>query len=271
MNEPVLYQGVWWYRGSDGSLSWFDVATQQWVLYERPAPIRKFERLEGLSTWTVRAIVLDATISGIGAILGIRQFFAIDADEHIGFEELTRSGIFGVFQLVGAVGYLSGILFAIWFYRAYQNVTALNVRGRYAAGWAIGAWIVPIVSFFRPKQIANDIWRTSDPSLSKQPGTEWMRAKVHPLLNWWWGTWVLAGTVALAVFPIAFFSMASNGLTENSASEPSFTPLVRSFAIVFAANYAGRIVAAFFAVPVVKRMTDRQRARAAQLDVLPAD
>lgn len=271
MSEPVLYKGVWWFRGPDGSLSWFDAARQEWILYERPAPIRRFERLEGLATWTIRAIVLDAIVSGVGTVLALQQFFSIDPNEHIPFEDLVGSGVFGISQLVGAIGYLSGILFVVWFYRAYQNVSVLNARGRFAPGWAVGGWIVPILSFFRPKQIANDIWRTSDPTLAAHPGSTWMHAKVHPLLNWWWGSWVLAGVAGLAAFPIVFVSLASNGFSETTSSETSIAIFVRSFAILFATSYAGRIVAAFFAIPVVKRMTKRQRARAAQLEVLPVD
>jgi hypothetical protein len=271
MSQPVLYQGVWWFRHPDGAMSWYDAASRQWVLYQQPAPARRFDRLEGLATWTVRAIVFDAIVSGIGAALALSQFFGIGADEIIRFEDLAGSGMFVTTQLIGTVGYLSGILFAAWFYRAYQNVGALNAHGRYAPGWAIGAWIVPIVNVFRPKQIANDIWRTSDPTLPEQPGTTWMSSRLDPLLGWWWGSWLLAGTVALVAFPIAFISMASQGSFETPSGDPSFTPFVRSFAIVFATSYAGRTLAAFFAVPVVKRMTERQTSRAAQLGVLPPD
>jgi hypothetical protein len=37
---------------------------------------------------------------------------------------------------------------------------------RWSAGWAIGAWFVPVLSLVRPKAILNDIWRASDPRVS---------------------------------------------------------------------------------------------------------
>jgi hypothetical protein len=267
MAEPVLYQGVWWFRHPNGALSWFDAARQEWVLYERPASTRGFERVDGLATWTVRAVVFDAIVSGIGFVFALQQFFSIDPGQQTDFEGFTGSGIFLMNQLTGAMTYVSGILFFMWFYRSYQNVTALNARGRYAEGWAIGGWLVPILSLFRPKQIANDIWRTSDPTLPAHPGTAWMQSTVHPLLNWWWGVWVVAGAVGLVAFPIVLLALASNAGSEDT----DVTDFLRSLAIVFATSYAGRIVAAFFAVPVVKRMTERQRARAAQLGVLSPD
>jgi Domain of unknown function (DUF4328) len=58
----------------------------------------------------------------------------------------------------------TAVFFLLWFYRAYRTLTSLGVSClRWGYGWAIGGWFVPILSLWRPKQIANDIWRESAP------------------------------------------------------------------------------------------------------------
>src|SRR6266545_4148948 len=58
---------------------------------------------------------------------------------------------------------VSATLFLAWFRRAYANLTPLGARRlRYRPWWALGAWVLPVFSLFRPKQLLNDIWRASD-------------------------------------------------------------------------------------------------------------
>ena len=53
---------------------------------------------------------------------------------------------------------------------------------RFGHGWAIGAWFVPFLSLWRPKQIVNDVWRaTATPSGCGRPPV---------LLLAWWLSWI---------------------------------------------------------------------------------
>jgi hypothetical protein len=142
--------------------------------------------------------------------------------------------------------------FITWFSYAYGNLERLGIGGlRFGKGWAIGGWFVPVLWFVRPKQIANDIWRGSDPNAaanlnlsSEGDGAPW-------ILNLWWGAFVLVG-----VFDrIAFFS--NRNATTPSAISSSLKLLIASDAIDF--------VAALLAVAVVYQTTARQRARIARL------
>ena len=81
---------------------------------------------------------------------------------------------------------LAAIAFIPWFHRAYSNLPRMGVADlRYAPGWAIGAWFIPIFNLFRPKQIANDIDRASAPGALVSTGT-WHERPPAPLLHWWW-------------------------------------------------------------------------------------
>jgi hypothetical protein len=67
-------------------------------------------------------------------------------------------------ETVRGIGWLVGALaFVPWFYCAYRNLPRLG-RGesRFGAGWAIGAWFVPLLNLVRPKLIADEIYLNSD-------------------------------------------------------------------------------------------------------------
>ena len=49
--------------------------------------------------------------------------------------------------------------------RLPQPAGAGGRRLRYRPWWAVGAWLLPVFSLFRPKQVLNDVWRASDPHL----------------------------------------------------------------------------------------------------------
>jgi hypothetical protein len=88
----------------------------------------------------------------------------------------TRVGMLGLGQ--GALWVASAIAFISWMHRAYSNIDALpGAYRRWGAGWTIGAWFVPILNFFRPKQLIDDIWRSGRPG-SGPPA--W-------LMVWWIG------------------------------------------------------------------------------------
>ncbi|MGD9646597.1 MAG: DUF4328 domain-containing protein [Pirellulales bacterium] len=84
------------------------------------------------------------------------------------------------------------VCFLMWFHRAYRNLPALGAAGlNYTPRWAVGSWFVPFLNLVRPCQIANEIWRASDPRISEPWGAAWRRAKLTPLIGLWWATWII--------------------------------------------------------------------------------
>ncbi len=140
----------------------------------------------------------------------------------------------------------TAVVFIVWFHRAYWNLPRLGiVHLRYGTGWAIGGWFVPILNLFRPKAIADDIWRGSDPSL---PATSSLPAGRVPLtFTLWWATFVLSALLAGTGIGMEHYATRLTTLQAGSS--------------VALAGYAGRALAAFFAVAVVYGITVRQTVR----------
>ena len=146
------------------------------------------------------------------------------------------------------VALLVAIPFIAWFREAYINVGRLGIHGlRFTRGWTIGAWFVPILNFARPKAIADDIWRGSDPRLPAYAG--FAQGPVPWFLNVWWGaflaSWILgriASNVEQGSHSASTLSTANKLLMTSDAAD---------------------LVAAILAIVVVYQTTGRQWKRAA--------
>jgi hypothetical protein len=75
------------------------------------------------------------------------------------------------------------VVFLIWFYRVHANLKALGASElKYTSEWAIGYWFVPILQIFRPVQVAQEIWRNSDPDLGVSASSTFIGV--------WWAFWL---------------------------------------------------------------------------------
>ena len=129
---------------------------------------------------------------------------------------------------------LTAIVFLVFFHRAYSNLATLGAaERRYTPGWAVGSWFIPILSLFRPKQIANDIWRGSDGS------------PVPAVFHWWWALWLVGG--------IAYYGYDKEQVTVAEA---------RRVVFVQATGEVILVAAALCAATVVRLIARRQRLRA---------
>src|SRR5262249_33512857 len=82
----------------------------------------------------------------------------------------------------------AAIAFLTWFHRVAANLPALGIAdARWSPVWAVAWWFVPLMFFFRPYQVAMDIWQASDPAATTE---YWRTRPVQPLLNRWWGFFV---------------------------------------------------------------------------------
>jgi hypothetical protein len=157
---------------------------------------------------------------------------------------------------------VSAVLFLAWFRRAYANLPSLGARGlRYGRWWALGAWVLPVFSLFRPKQLLNDVWRASDPALPPDMGDDWRRRPVAPLLGWWW-TIFLASILVRSITTEAVHAAAS---VMTLGLLPSQLDRFQASADAQVLADLLTVLAGLLAVGVVRRTTLRQEQRAARL------
>jgi hypothetical protein len=157
---------------------------------------------------------------------------------------------------------VTAALWLAWFRRAYLNLPALGARRlRFRPWWAVGAWLLPVFSLFRPKQVLNDIWRASDPHLPLDQADTWRRRPVAEVLGWWWLVFVASVLVrsitTSAVHAAADFMLLGLLPEQLDRFQPSAGMQVVADLLT--------VLCGLLALRVVRRTTARQGERAARL------
>jgi serine/threonine protein kinase len=157
---------------------------------------------------------------------------------------------------------VTAVLWLAWFRRAYRNLPALGARRlRFRLWWAVGAWLLPVFSLFRPKQVLNDVWRASDPDLAPDQAATWRGRPVAELLGWWWLAFVASVLVrsitTAAVHAAADFMLLGLLPTQLDRFQASAGMQVVADLLT--------VVCGLLALRVVRRATTRQGERAAHL------
>ncbi|NHI08882.1 serine-threonine protein kinase [Streptomyces sp. KO7888] len=155
---------------------------------------------------------------------------------------------FRALQVTGLVAESLGLLVLLaaatvwvcWFRRMRRNAESFAPgRIRYRPGLAVGSWFVPVVNFFLPKQIANDIWTATT---GRPAGAgRW-------LMHAWWWLWVAHLATELSAY--------RSWDEEETAADARETVLNALGGDVVA------VVSAVFAVLFVSRLTRLQGERA---------
>jgi hypothetical protein len=92
-----------------------------------------------------------------------------------------------ILNLFGLLVVGAGVLFLVWLWQARDNTEAFRGgRHRHEQGWVIGSWICPIVQFWYPLQVVQDVVRASEPA--DRPGAARSR-ETRALLYGWWAAW----------------------------------------------------------------------------------
>lgn len=117
-------------------------------------------------------------------------------------EEVGRQidGFASGLYLVHAAFYLvAAILVITWLYRTYTSDRIDPAELKHSPGWVIGAWFVPVLSWWRPLQIVRDLWWAATPESQRAKGLPGQRS-IPWRMVWWWASWLamnLLGWVSL--------------------------------------------------------------------------
>jgi len=112
--------------------------------------------------------------------------------------------------LIG-IGFLTGVAFLLWIYRASTNLKALGAAElKYSPGWAIGGFFVPFLNLVRPYQVVTEIWRASAAGASRSGGVNWTYEQTPAFISVWWGSWLLSGFLDSLSVLVVFGAAAGN-------------------------------------------------------------
>ena len=191
--------------------------------------------------WLLIAIVVVSAIAAISDAFEYELLGRIDRGDNVTSGEVdfndARQAVIGITQFLLNTAVV--VTFLMWFSRAYSNLPALGMaERRYGQGWSIGAWFVPILNLFRPKQIANDTWRAGE-----------QVAHLPALLNWWWALWLVS-------------SIADNISFRASLRGDTAMELQATAAAALVSDVL-TIPAGLLAIGAVRMITRRQEERAA--------
>ena len=158
----------------------------------------------------------------------------------------NRQSAIALLQILALI--FGAIFFIRWFLQAYRNVDALGGTRDFTEKWAGWAWFVPILSLWRPKQIANEIWRASDPDHPDEQPTG--STPLWGVLTLWWACWLASNFISQFGARMAFQGDTADGLRKSTAA--------------YLVGDSIDIVAAVLAIAVILRVSARQEERAAK-------
>jgi uncharacterized protein DUF4328 len=144
---------------------------------------------------------------------------------------------------------VTAVVFIVWLWRARSEAEALTpwFPHRRERGWVIAGWIVPIISFWFPLQVVEDVIAASTPQLPP-PGVSEQQPIPTRVVHIWWGTWVATNLI--------------NPLPVGPDEDPTANDFLWG-AVVSTVIAVLTVVCAVYAVRVIRLITDLQASRPA--------
>ncbi|MDF1698106.1 MAG: DUF4328 domain-containing protein [Saprospiraceae bacterium] len=150
-----------------------------------------------------------AALTAIGVISGYFELQLLErmkAGEYVTDEEINvndlRQGVIGIIQTILYIG--SIIVFLNWFRRAYANLHRSGTKGiEHKESMALWSWFIPIIVFFRPVQIMNEIW-TKTQSRIQYFDTSYVVKSGGLIIGIWWFLFITSNFVGRYVWHTAF-------------------------------------------------------------------
>ena len=140
------------------------------------------------------------------------------------------------------VNIAAGVTFIVWLVNSRRNAerVSYSTEHRHSRGWVIGSWFTPILNFWYPVQIVQDVWRAVQPAQRDRP----LQARdTSGFVTMWWVAFLVNSFGDQAITRLAL-----------ADADPS------TVATWTWTNTVITIVAAALAIVLIKRLNDLQDA-----------
>lgn len=168
--------------------------------YLSPPPIRPpYQSTRVIALVGIGLMAVTVIVSILQSVLMWRSYpqvkrliYGLLSEDEIDSAARSVSGTGPLLDLAGLLVLAAGVLFLVWLTRARENTIALTPYGlspwrhRRAQGWVIGSWICPIVQFWYPLNVVQDVVRASEPADRPGAGNS---GPTRGLLYGWWVAW----------------------------------------------------------------------------------
>lgn len=219
-------------------------------------PLNDYRPLKTLSLLAIAGLAVFSAADLLSIIVGFGQIAspttALELDEEGALSVwLMLQGMVYIFKF--PIYVFTVVMFLMWLYRAHSNLQPLGAQNlEFTPGWTVGWWFIPFANLVKPYQAVREVWFESDPEVGSNEQT-FLSASLRTApvyVGVWWALWLISNFVS---------NVAGRIYDPDTMSD------VESGALIFIIPSAISIIAAILAIMVVKDITSRQTARAANV------
>lgn len=107
------------------------------------------------------------------------------------------------------------IILLVWFYRATKNINSFGAKYVNSPGMAVVWWFIPIMNLWKPHEVAQQIWRASNPEIKLTEGTEWRKVPSSNIITIWWVLGLVSIFAAIVIDVVNDPEQAQDPLSES--------------------------------------------------------
>lgn len=155
------------------------------------------------------AIILIVIVVTIEIISIFSNFFQYDLlkiaakSGEISIETLKsndkRQSFIAIVQFLAFV--VSGVMFILWFKRAYSNLHIKVSHLSYYEFWTVFSWFVPLVNLVFPFKVMKELYQETKKLLVNK-GLIVEEKLSSGIVGWWWTFWIIYGLFSTVLFRI---------------------------------------------------------------------
>lgn len=169
-------------------------------------------------------IIIFGILTGltlIGLLTGYNELQILQKTkigEYVSEQEANTSDLIqGIIGLVQFGIYIASVIaFLNWFRRAYGNLHRMGVDYlKHKESMAVWTWFIPIVWFYRPVQIMNEIWTETQEKIKKFDSSYVLKSG-GLIIGSWWTLFIISNFIGRYVLKTAFKQDTIEQVIENS-------------------------------------------------------